>query len=63
MEGTAVIGVEELIDAFHAKLERTKSLDAALVKSLWLAYKRGYAEGVAAAREGNVETLQETENG
>jgi hypothetical protein len=58
-----MIGVEELVTAFHVKLERTKSLDAALVKALWLAYKRGYAEGVAAAREGNVEKQQETENG
>ena len=58
-----MIGVEELIQTFHEKLERTKSLDAALVKALWLAYKRGYAEGVAAAREGNVEKQQETENG
>ena len=58
-----MIGVEELIQAFHVKLERTKSLDAALVKALWLAYKRGYAEGVAAAREGNVEKQQETSNG
>jgi hypothetical protein len=58
-----MIGVEELVTAFHVKLARTKSLDAALVKALWLAYKRGYAEGVAAAREGNVEKQQETENG
>ena len=58
-----MIGVEELVTAFHVKLERTKSLDAALVKALWLAYKRGYAEGVAAARDGNVEKQQETENG
>jgi hypothetical protein len=58
-----VIGVEILIEAFYEKLKRAKSLDAALVKALWLAYKRGYAEGVAAAREGNVETIQETENG
>ena len=63
MEGTAVIGVETLIRAFHDKLKTTGSLDAALVKALWLAYKDGYAEGVAAAREGNVETIQETENG
>jgi hypothetical protein len=58
-----MIGVEELVTAFHDKIGTTGSLDAALVKALWLAYKRGYAEGVAAAREGNVETIQETENG
>jgi hypothetical protein len=63
VEGIVVIGVEILIEAFHEKLKTTRSMDAALIKALWLAYKAGYSDGVSACREGNVETLQETENG
>lgn len=38
-------GVEELVEVFTDKLKRTGSLDAALTKAVWVAYKAGYRDG------------------
>jgi hypothetical protein len=40
-----VILTEDLILVFQEKLAKTGSLDAALTKALWVAYKAGVAEG------------------
>ena len=44
-----MIGMEELTEVFNDKLERTGSLDAAFTKSHWVAFKKGYNIGYAAA--------------
>jgi hypothetical protein len=40
-----MINIETLRAAFAEKLTRTGSMDAALVKALWLAYKAGLEDG------------------
>lgn len=45
-----MILTSELVRVFYEKLANTGSLDAALTKALWVAYKAGLAEG----REGAV---------
>ena len=37
--------INELVALFADKLAKTGSLDAALTKACWVAYKRGYADG------------------
>ena len=45
-----MIGVEDLVDTFRYKLAATGSMDAALTKAVWVAYKKGYDDGIAAAK-------------
>lgn len=40
-----MITVPELVEIFTDKLTRTGSLDAALTKVCWVAYKQGYEDG------------------
>lgn len=40
-----MITVSELVTLFQEKLAKTGSLDAALTKVCWVAYKRGYTDG------------------
>lgn len=40
-----MITVPELVTVFQEKLTKTGSLDAALTKVCWVAYKTGYADG------------------
>lgn len=40
-----MITTAELKEIFVEKLSRTGSMDAALTKALWVAYKKGLADG------------------
>jgi len=39
-----MINVEELKEIFNAKLKETGSLDAAFLKSVWIAYQKGLSD-------------------
>ena len=52
-----MILTSELVRVFYEKLANTGSLDAALTKALWVAYKAGLAEG----REGAATILRSAE--
>ena len=38
--------IKELLQVFHKKLKYTGSLDAAFLKSVWVAYNEGLKDGI-----------------